>query len=238
MWIRPVDAPISDTFLGHTRRKPPSTEPGIDYACGYGTRVVAPADGFVHSIKITNSGAMGRFTMVRLGPHWMRFLHGSRVPVYVGQRFRQGDTLLISGASAWGKDWGVGAHVHTTLWRDYGDRVPRPGIDMPYDFEAFLREINAAPAATDARPIIIPEPTETEFPIMATGVFCTNVPNDKDRRGVIIDVQPYRAFVSDFGDFPISYADGIAATYGAKKAAVVTEGQYEKLIRDAKAYGA
>lgn len=164
MWIRPVNAPISDTFLGHTRRNPPSTEPGVDYACGYGTPVVAPSDGYVHSLKTTNSGAMGRFTMVRLGPHWMRFLHGSRVPVYAGQKFRQGETLLISGASAWGKDWGVGSHVHVTLWKDYGDRVPRPGIDMPYDFEAFLREVNSQPASTgNTRPVPTKE-EENEMP--------------------------------------------------------------------------
>ncbi len=60
-YIRPVgEARISDSWEGHKDRPVPSSEPGVDYAVGVGTDVVAPADGVVHGIKDSISGASGR----------------------------------------------------------------------------------------------------------------------------------------------------------------------------------
>lgn len=135
---RPVDAVISDSWQVHRNRRPPSTEPGTDYACGYGTPVIAPADGAVVAVKTTNTGAMGRVVMVRMGRDYARGLHLSRVDVAAGDRFTRGHQLGLSGGSAKGDDRGVGSHLHWSFWFDWGDAVPSPGRSMTNDFETFV----------------------------------------------------------------------------------------------------
>lgn len=116
-YLRPVDAPISDTFEGHQKRTPPSVEPGVDYACAYGTPILAPANGTVIAIKTTNSTATGRYVTLKLDDgRTTRDLHLSRIDVKWGERVWAGKPLGLSGGSAKGDDWGVGPHLHRTLW--------------------------------------------------------------------------------------------------------------------------
>ena len=111
------DVPVSDTWQGHKNRNPPSSEPGTDYACAYGTILVAAASGTIVDLKTSNGSATGRYVTIDLDDgRRTRYLHMSEIWVGVGQRVNQGDHVGKSGASANGSDWGVGAHVHVTLW--------------------------------------------------------------------------------------------------------------------------
>lgn len=111
---------ISDSWQGHKNRRPPSQEPGTDYPCAYGSSVVAPAEGVVIEVKTSNSDATGRFVAIDLADgRRVRSLHLSRILVTSGQRVKRGQEVAKSGASANGRDWGVGAHVHQTLWSSH-----------------------------------------------------------------------------------------------------------------------
>lgn len=151
-YLLPVgDVPVSDDWQGHRDRRPPSTEPGTDYACGYGTPVLAPADGFVVGVKRSTSGGSGRALMINTSGDYHRALHLSSIPLLMvpGRRFRRGDVLARSGASANGSDWGTGVHVHWSFWRAPG-RVPTPGVTPTQDFELYLE--GDAPAGGGAVP--------------------------------------------------------------------------------------
>lgn len=137
MYSRPVEAPISDSWQEHKDRHPPSTEPGTDYACGVGTPVLAPADGFVVSVKPTTSGAPGRAILIKTGADYHRGNHLQRLDLQPGLRFVKGQQLALSGASANGSEHGVGAHLHWAFWREPG-RVPTPGVTPTQDFEKYV----------------------------------------------------------------------------------------------------
>ncbi|PRB14454.1 peptidoglycan DD-metalloendopeptidase family protein [Microbacterium sp. MYb62] len=108
---------ISDSWQGHKNRRPPSQEPGTDYPCAYGSSIVAPFDGTVAEVKTSSSGATGRFVTIDfVDGRRARALHLSRVLVSAGQKVTRGQEIAKSGASANGRDWGVGAHVHETLF--------------------------------------------------------------------------------------------------------------------------
>jgi hypothetical protein len=108
---------VSSSWQDHKNRKPPSGEPGTDYGCAYGSSLYAPEDGTISDLKLDNSGAMGRFVAIDLTDgRRTRSLHLSRVLVTRGQKVKRGQLIGYTGASAWGKDWGVGAHVHQTLF--------------------------------------------------------------------------------------------------------------------------
>lgn len=129
---------ITDTFQGHRNRKPPSSEAGTDYGCAYGSQVFAPEDGVVVEIKTSNTGAMGRFAAIDLNDgRRTRSIHLSRIVVTSGTKVKRGQLVAYSGASANGKDWGVGAHVHQTLWDFHAYKF---GATATIDFE---REIGA-----------------------------------------------------------------------------------------------
>ena len=137
-YIRPSKPGINDSWGGHRRRRPPSVEPGIDYNCFIGDDVVAPADGVVHEVKRSTGGASGRAIMLRTGRDWHRGLHLSEILVEPGQRVRQGQLIARSGASARGKEHGVGQHLHWSFWFDRGNAVPVPGLTPTDDFEVFV----------------------------------------------------------------------------------------------------
>lgn len=127
---------ISDTFRGHQNRTPPSTEPGTDYPCAYGSSIKAPEDGTVVDIKTTTSGGTGRYVTIDFNDGQRgRAIHLSRVLVTVGQKVKRGQEVAKSGASAWGKEWGVGAHVHQTLWSRHAYSF---GRNATLDFELFV----------------------------------------------------------------------------------------------------
>lgn len=116
-YVRPVLSRVSSDYADHRRRVPPSVEPGTDYACAYGSSIKVAEDGVVVEVKTTLAGAMGRAVGIHLNDgRLVRYIHLSRISVKVGQRVTRGQTVAMSGASAWGREWGVGAHVHVSLW--------------------------------------------------------------------------------------------------------------------------
>lgn len=130
-YVRPVNAGISSSFAAHGRRTPPSVEPGTDYACAYGTTIYAAEDGVVSEVRNTTSGAPGRALGIRLDDGYLvRYLHLSHIDVTVGQRVKRGQAVARSGASAWGREWGVGAHVHVSLWPSHEMSWPRKTVDF------------------------------------------------------------------------------------------------------------
>ncbi|MEV5068940.1 M23 family metallopeptidase [Microbacterium sp. LMI12-1-1.1] len=136
-YARPAgNVKISDTFQGHRNRKPASTEPGTDYGCAYGTTLVAAGDGVVVDVQTTTAGADGRRVTIDLyDGRRVSYIHLSVALVRVGQTVTRGQAVARSGASANGKEWGVGAHVHTTLWAKHAYTW---GRDATLDFELFV----------------------------------------------------------------------------------------------------
>lgn len=155
--------PVGDIYVpsdwaDHKKRRPPSTEPGTDYACPAGTPVYAPADGFVVGIDRNPAGPPGRSMMIRTGDDYHRGNHLLRIDVISGQRFRRGQQLALSGGSANGSEHGVGDHLHWSFWRKPG-RVPMPGITPTQDFELYLEA--DAPAGGGEQPFPTPQPDTT-----------------------------------------------------------------------------
>lgn len=152
-YIRPSGPGINDDWAGHRNRRPPSSEPGVDYDCAIGDPVVAPAAGVVHSVKLSTTGAAGRAVMLRTGRDWHRGLHLSRVLVRPGQRVSQGQLIARSGASARGRERGVGAHLHWSFWFDRGSAAPTPGLTPTDDFERFIDSPGIAGFALEEDPM-------------------------------------------------------------------------------------
>jgi len=137
---------ISDTFKGHQNRPKPSTEPGTDYGVAYGSKVFAAEDGIVLIVDHSNQGAEGRRLHIGFNDGQSSSdIHLSRIIVNSGQKVKRGDHVAYSGASAWGKDWGVGAHVHKTLFPTHDLRF---GTYATLDFELQVGADNDGPAVT------------------------------------------------------------------------------------------
>lgn len=135
-YLPPCDARISDTWNGHRNRPTPSTEPGTDYGCAYGTELAAAGAGRVIDVKTSNTGATGRYVTIDLDDgRRVRYLHLSSISVSVGQRVTRGQIFARSGASGFGSDWGYGAHVHVTLWSQQAYKF---GRDATLDFELYV----------------------------------------------------------------------------------------------------
>lgn len=127
---------VSSSWQGHRDRTPPSTEPGTDYPCAFGSRIVAAEAGRVVEVKTTTTTATGRFVTVDLDDgRRVRYLHLSRVTVTIGQRVARGELLALSGASGFGREWGYGAHVHVTLWARQAYTF---GRNATLDFERYV----------------------------------------------------------------------------------------------------
>lgn len=110
---------ISSGWQDHKNRKPrPSIEPGVDYGTPYGTPLYAPAAGRVSLIKRDASGASGRRLSIAFDDGRMvSMIHlKDDFRVKVGDRVSAGQLVGFSGASANGLEWGIGAHVHVTLF--------------------------------------------------------------------------------------------------------------------------
>lgn len=111
---------ISSDYWDHRNRRPPSQEAGTDYGVGYGSPMYSPYDGVVVDVKHSNSGAMGRYAKINLDDgKGTRGLHGAEIWVVVGQRVGRGQQIGLTGGSANGSDWGVGTHIHQTLWNSW-----------------------------------------------------------------------------------------------------------------------
>jgi murein DD-endopeptidase MepM/ murein hydrolase activator NlpD len=108
---------VSDSWQGHKNRNPPSSEPGTDYGSASGSPLYAPGNGKVVDLKTSNTNATGRYLTIDLDDgRRTRSLHLAAISVSMGARVTQGQRVGTTGASANGSDWGVGAHVHQTLW--------------------------------------------------------------------------------------------------------------------------
>lgn len=131
-YVVPCNAPISDNYQAHKNRN--SAEPGTDYACAYGTDIVAAGNGTVVVVHNSSSGAAGRRVTIDLDDgRRVSYIHLSHVYATVAQRVRAGQVIAKSGASGFGKDWYYGPHVHVSLWE-------RPGLSYAdtIDFEKYL----------------------------------------------------------------------------------------------------
>lgn len=131
---------VSCSWSCHRNRQPPSSEPGTDYAGptsgGYGSPLYAPHNGTVVDLKHSNSGGTGRYLTIDLDDgRRTRSLHLSEIWMTVGQRVARGQQVGKTGASANGSDWGVGAHVHQTLWSGHYYAF---GKDATIDFATFV----------------------------------------------------------------------------------------------------
>lgn len=160
-YLRPTSARISDSWQGHKNRRPPSQEPGTDYACAYGTTLVAPANGRIVSVQTSTAGATGRFLTIDLDDgRRIRWLHLSAILVGNGARVSRGQSIARSGASAWGSEWGVGAHVHVSLFpsHSYGGFGPNSTLD----FEKYIGGSNP-PAPSKPKPKPTSESEEDEM---------------------------------------------------------------------------
>lgn len=80
------------------------------------------------------------------------------------------------------------------------------------------------------KPAPVPEPEPKEYPAVATGVIYTNEKADEERSGAIIDTES--GLFSEFKWFPPAYADGLAVTFGAEKAAKITRGHFDSIKKD------
>jgi hypothetical protein len=137
IYVRPIpdypDDKWRSTFRAHTRRNPPSREPGVDYYCPIGTVLVSIGDGYVSEVGGGIGPATGRYVKVNLdNGQSFRLLHlGPRHSLIPrGGRVRKGQPLAISGASGYGSEYfGAsspydaqmilntgGPHTHATLF--------------------------------------------------------------------------------------------------------------------------
>lgn len=123
-YLRPVPFTRSTSWDTHKRRRPPSTEAGIDMFVPIGTPVLAIESGRVVDVGDSIGPATGRFVTIDLDDgRRVRYLHLSRRVVKVGDRVARGQVIGYSGATGYGEEdwsWNVaetgGAHVHMTLW--------------------------------------------------------------------------------------------------------------------------
>lgn len=130
MMSTPVDgARISSNF--GMRRHPIAgyrrMHQGIDFAVGYGTPVVAAADGVV--VEARRWGGYGNWVRVRHAnglesgyAHLSRFASGLRA----GQRVHQGQVIAYVGSTG----ASTGPHLHYEIWRN-GQRINPRGVQMP-----------------------------------------------------------------------------------------------------------
>lgn len=118
-----IPAPYTgmSSWAAHQRRNPPSGEPGTDYYMPIGTPLRAPFDGRVVGIGGGIAPATGRFLTMDDGVRWVRFLHLREWRVSVGQTFRAGDVVAISGASGYGSEYfGASSPNDPTMLRNTG----------------------------------------------------------------------------------------------------------------------
>lgn len=131
------------TWQGHKDRTPPSVNPGTDFACAYGSAVVAAKAGTVRVADSDPDGSGGRLIYINHGDGTeTQYLHLSKVQVKVGQKVAQGEQIALSGASGFGSDHGYAPHCHVSLWNN-GHNV---------DFMLYVDQTSTANLA--AKPIV------------------------------------------------------------------------------------
>lgn len=141
--VEPTDGRMA-SWLTHTNRGIPSSEPGVDYYCPIGTPIRSAASGVVVDVGTSIMPATGRYITVDLDDgRRVRYLHILRHKVGVGERVRWGEHIADSGATGYGEQdwsWNVagtgGAHVHMTLFRDHSYRFGRYATLDPEQYMA------------------------------------------------------------------------------------------------------
>jgi murein DD-endopeptidase MepM/ murein hydrolase activator NlpD len=211
MYAVPVDAPVSSSWQDHKDRNPPSSEPGTDYACGYGTAVGDADPGTVIDLKSSNSGGTGRYVTVGLDSgSTVRYLHLSEIWVSVGQRVGRGTAIGASGASGYGSDWYYGPHVHTTLWP--GDAW----VTDTVDFELYAGDPDPEPTP-EPEP---PKPIEDEDDMPKNSGFSYT---NSDGEILCFITNAGSGFFTEWYDGGGAYNSAVAAAYDTPSFAAITE---------------
>ena len=112
---------------------------GIDFAAGYGTPVVAAADGVV--VEARRWGGYGNWVRLRHSDGWETgYAHLSRFGsgIRAGQRVQQGQIVAYVGSTG----ASTGPHLHYELWRN-GQRVNPRGARVPQGTILTGRELAA-----------------------------------------------------------------------------------------------
>lgn len=174
-YIWPAKFTGKSTWDAHNRRRPPSSEPGIDLYMPTGTQLVAIADCTVVGLGGGTGPATGRFVTIDDGVRWWRFLHNADWGnLWVGKRLKQGDPLCRSGASGYGSEFfgepsrnaafwrnTGGDHVHVTAFRGRGYTFGAGGTVNPEHI------IGPALAGIDPKPFQEAEMNDAERAQMA-----------------------------------------------------------------------
>lgn len=113
-FLRPVPHGISSSYDSHRNRRPPSANPGTDFACPMRTPVVAPMDAVVIRVDHLDRTAQGRHIWLR-DPRdgaELQMMHFDLPQVSAGQSVRAGQQIGLSGNTGASQ----GPHLHTSLW--------------------------------------------------------------------------------------------------------------------------
>jgi murein DD-endopeptidase MepM/ murein hydrolase activator NlpD len=185
---------ITDDDAAHRARTPPSAG-GDDFAYGYGSPILSPGPGVVDLVDHDNGGSGGRMVGVRhAGGVRSEQLHASRLDVHVGQEVDELEPLGLSGASAYGSDWGTdGAHIHAHFYVD-GVRV---------GWMNYLASIDASsPVGGDRQPITNEEDEEMAASVVIQQVAGTgkntlwHLPDDNTEPTPIVDMDELRSLIA------------------------------------------
>jgi murein DD-endopeptidase MepM/ murein hydrolase activator NlpD len=219
---------VTASWQDHRDRRPPSSEPGTDYARfdgqSYGKSIFAPGNGVVFETKTNNSGPTGRFITIDMDDgRRTRSLHLSQVGVRPGQRVTRGQQIGLLGGSANGSDWGVGAHVHQTLWAGHYYKF---GKDGTIDFDAHVeRDTPTPPAPTPISPTI----PEEELDMKPGQVHYTNS-NGAVVRALYV---PGTAYWMPWTESGANIANGLAKQMNTGSSVQVTESMFNAMARAA-----
>lgn len=126
-FLRPIAGPprISCNFACHLKRS--SVNPGVDYAVGSGTDVLAPADGVVNYAQWSNS--VGWWLGIEFDNGWgADLMHNSKLLVKPGQRVTAGQHIAESGGTG---TVATGPHVHWSLRPVHGWHLQNHGNVNP-----------------------------------------------------------------------------------------------------------
>ncbi|MDF2994103.1 MAG: family peptidase [Microbacterium sp.] len=112
-YLRPVENRISSDYRDHRNRRPPSSNPGTDFACPKRTRVIAPMDSTVVRVSQVADQPQGRHIWLRgHDGAELQMMHFDAPQVFAGQRLSAGQQIGLSGNTG----HSTGPHLHVSLW--------------------------------------------------------------------------------------------------------------------------
>lgn len=111
----PITQKFGEVIPGVTYKNEPHT--GIDYACPFGTNILATEEGYIFFSGWNPSG-YGNMVMIRHADgNASLYAHLSTIRVHVGQSVRQGEKIGESGSTG----NSTGAHLHFEMRDAYGN---------------------------------------------------------------------------------------------------------------------